>query len=182
MAVTAAQGDFEIQRVPFSPHLLAIDLGSTQRQIGTVTVSEAGQDPPVLDVVLDDFSSDNNNCGACGHVCGQGTTCQAGVCSGGACTPGDSCTAGFGICAEGTRTCDSSGAWTCSPINTPQPETCNGLDDNCDGQIDEGALCPAEQHCQLGQCQAPAVASAAAGQSTSVTGTDVLRHRRKPRR
>jgi hypothetical protein len=29
---------------------------------------------------LDAHGSDGNNCGACGHVCGVGTTCQSGVC------------------------------------------------------------------------------------------------------
>jgi hypothetical protein len=48
-----------------------------------------------------------------------------------------------GICAgTGTFVCDvSKTATTCSitkPGSTPTAETCNGLDDNCDGTIDEG--------------------------------------------
>lgn len=52
------------------------------------------------------------------------------------CTPGATCDTGLaGLCALGVF--DQS----CSCITTTQPganaETCNGLDDNCDGQIDE---------------------------------------------
>lgn len=55
---------------------------------------------------------------------------------------GDSCTVGMGICERvGQRICSSGGAGTeCSA--TPGPadptETCNTLDDNCNGQVDEG--------------------------------------------
>ncbi len=56
---------------------------------------------------------------------------------------GCSCTAGAmrscpqpGACAAGQQSCVS-GAWgTCSI--TPVPEACNGIDDNCDGAVDEG--------------------------------------------
>jgi hypothetical protein len=42
-----------------------------------------------------------------------------------------------GTCT-GTETCNgASSTWTCSAM-TPMPEICNGLDDNCSGQIDEG--------------------------------------------
>lgn len=36
----------------------------------------------------------------------------------------------------------------------PQAEVCNGLDDDKDGQIDEGASCPAGQSCVEGACSA----------------------------
>lgn len=42
-----------------------------------------------------------------------------------------------GICAEGKQTC-AEGKLSCVVVNQPQPEVCNGKDDNCDGQIDEG--------------------------------------------
>ena len=42
-----------------------------------------------------------------------------------------------GICAAGTMNCQS-GAAVCTQNVQPRPETCNLLDDDCDGQTDEG--------------------------------------------
>ena len=42
-----------------------------------------------------------------------------------------------GRCAAGTRTCVA-GGFQCVANLGPIPELCNGQDDNCDGQIDEG--------------------------------------------
>ena len=42
----------------------------------------------------------------------------------------------FGRC-KGTRTCTRSGLTECN-ASVPQEETCNGMDDNCNGQTDEG--------------------------------------------
>ena len=41
---------------------------------------------------------------------------------------------GYGEC-EGNRFCGPSGLTECSAL-TPKPEECNGLDDNCDGEVD----------------------------------------------
>jgi hypothetical protein len=59
-----------------------------------------------------------------------------------ACYTGPAGTAGVGICRNGTQTC-SAGAWgaTCSGQVTPRAETCNALDDDCDGVVDDG-VCP----------------------------------------
>jgi Cys-rich repeat protein len=51
--------------------------------------------------------------------------------------------------------CDAAGM--CVPVcDVPAPETCNGFDDDCDGQVDEetaGALlCPNGGMCANGQC------------------------------
>lgn len=50
---------------------------------------------------------------------------------GAACTTGQS-----GICSAGTRVCQS-GMLNCVRTNNPVAESCNGLDDNCDGATDE---------------------------------------------
>src|SRR6187397_193411 len=57
------------------------------------------------------------------------------VCAGA--TGGPCNTGGAGICAFGTVAC-SNGALVCVQNQQPQPEACNGIDDNCDGVADEG--------------------------------------------
>ncbi len=42
---------------------------------------------------------------------------------------------GVGICASGTRICADAG-WSPCDDTIPQPELCNGLDDDCDGMTD----------------------------------------------
>jgi MYXO-CTERM domain-containing protein len=57
-----------------------------------------------------------------------------------------------GICAAGLTQCTASGT-TCQELNPPATtETCNGVDDNCNGMVDEGAMCPVGQVCQMGVC------------------------------
>jgi MYXO-CTERM domain-containing protein len=57
-----------------------------------------------------------------------------------------------GICEAGITQCAGAGT-TCQELNPPAAtETCNGLDDNCNGQIDEGAPCPTDEVCLQGTC------------------------------
>ncbi len=42
------------------------------------------------------------------------------------------------LCAEGSFMCDASGGASCSDATGDSVETCNGVDDDCDGSIDEG--------------------------------------------
>jgi cysteine-rich repeat protein len=58
---------------------------------------------------------------------------------------GLTCRAGSGACsAQGALVCPSGGTALCDAVQLePTAETCNGLDDDCDGQIDQGAShCP----------------------------------------
>jgi hypothetical protein len=57
-----------------------------------------------------------------------------------------------GICAPGRIDCNVQGNTTCVPINAPQPSQCNGLDNDCDGKIDDGP-CPPLDVCWGAQCQ-----------------------------
>ncbi|MHB8873301.1 MAG: MopE-related protein, partial [Myxococcaceae bacterium] len=52
---------------------------------------------------------------------------------------GAACSTGLlGICAAGTNAC-TTGQLTCAQTLQPAAEVCNGRDDNCDGQVDEGS-------------------------------------------
>jgi hypothetical protein len=57
------------------------------------------------------------------------------------CVTGDTrpCGSNVGECQEGTETCDN-GTWSgvCAGEVGPALEVCNGLDDDCDGVIDDG--------------------------------------------
>ncbi|MBE2250508.1 MAG: hypothetical protein IAE78_13315 [Myxococcus sp.] len=49
------------------------------------------------------------------------------------------CTTDVGACVAGQRTCSLEGRWgACVGGVGPTSETCNGVDDDCDGEVDEG--------------------------------------------
>jgi MYXO-CTERM domain-containing protein len=72
------------------------------------------------------------------------------VCSG----SGEACDTGQpGVCAAGLTDCaDALGESECRPARAPSDEACNGLDDDCDGDTDEGDLCPEHELCVKARC------------------------------
>ncbi|MCC6336188.1 MAG: putative metal-binding motif-containing protein [Myxococcales bacterium] len=82
-----------------------------------------------------------------------------GVLDGGVANPDGTCTMGVGVCAMLGSTVCSAGTLSCTAVpGMSSAETCNTLDDDCDGQVDEAGagLCPATgQACTSGACQCP---------------------------
>jgi MYXO-CTERM domain-containing protein len=89
-------------------------------------------------------SKDSESCGDCGTRTRQcSATCGWG--SFGACAGPDpedgneACDTGkLGACAAGRVRCEE-GMRTCRALSEPVPETCSGVDDDCDGVVDDGA-------------------------------------------
>lgn len=84
-------------------------------------------------------------CRACkqkGETCSTGSECCSGLrCDGGRCilpcNEGAPCSTGKpGVCAAGTIQCDGLGNASCIQTHQPSPEVCDGLDNDCDGIVD----------------------------------------------
>ncbi len=91
----------------------------------------------------------NELCGEPSLTCPSGNTCSSCLClqiSPGLCSSGNtqSCVVSGqqGVCATGTQTCVvATGQFGVCIGPSPGTETCNNLDDDCDGQTDEGLSC-----------------------------------------
>ncbi len=78
-----------------------------------------------------DGSLDEN----CNGTVDEGCTCAVGTTM--------PCGTATGACNPGSQTCNSSGAWgACMGAIGPTPEVCNGVDDDCNGTVDDPGTCP----------------------------------------
>lgn len=70
------------------------------------------------------------------------------------CFPADTRHIGVGSCKAGTtKRCLPDGQWEeCLGYVTPTKEDCNGIDDNCDGLVDETHNCGSDSVCHDGKC------------------------------
>jgi len=81
-----------------------------------------------------DFQTDVSNCGGCGNVCGTGKANSLWTCAQASCQF-QGCTADY-YDRDGDLSCETA----CTFVSSQ--ESCNGIDDNCDGQVDEGVIAP----------------------------------------
>jgi hypothetical protein len=87
---------------------------------------------------------------------GAGTGGQSSCQAGQVCYEGPANTSGVGVCKTGKTACQGD-VVSCQGQVLPGAELCNGVDDNCDGQIDEGF---GTQICGVGECQVMSVSCA----------------------
>lgn len=149
---------------------IVCDIPSGLSFCNVVDVINPGNEPPeVCNGITDD----------CDVAIDEGLNCVAGctpdqkTCS----SPTDDCCDGFdndcdgatdedavtgqecgstdvGTCEYGVTVC-AAGQVTCNGEIGPGTELCNGIDDDCDGEADNDAICPGNTACVEGACRIP---------------------------
>ncbi len=75
----------------------------------------------------------------CDGTADEGCECAFGEARG--CYTGPPGTEGIGRCGPGRQVCEGDGWGPCEGSVLPDAERCNGIDDDCDGDVDEGCDC-----------------------------------------
>jgi hypothetical protein len=87
--------------------------------------------------ICDGFDND------CDGVVGNGSGCCVGVPQ--PCWGGTDEARNKGSCHDGAQFCVGGQYSLCMDQRLPRPELCNGLDDDCNGKVDDGAMCCSDQ-------------------------------------
>ena len=136
----------------YLPFVAALALSCASSTEPTGTGADAGRDPAegqvdggggtdaTADLERCDDGVDNDGDGAVDEGC----PCTVGATQD--CYDGSPEHAGVGSCTLGARTCvgngELGGIWgSCAGSGTPTEELCNGLDEDCDGVVDNGCAC-----------------------------------------
>lgn len=97
---------------------------------------------------VSDADSDGDGTPNCQDQCpSDATKTQVGACGCGVSesSVGQACTTGqLGVCSAGTKVC-AGGVVSCQAKLAPSAEVCDGLDNNCNGQSDEGLTVDGDQ-------------------------------------
>ncbi len=106
----------------------------------------------------------------CDGIADEGCACAEGEQR--PCYSGPGGTRNIGACKDGVQACDG-GAWgsVCAGQTLPTAEACNGKDDDCDGQVDEGLTQACSTACGTGS--ATCVAGAFSGCSAPAPEQEV---------
>ncbi len=139
--------------------------------------SDGDGDSDPLDPCGRPVCGDNELCGTDGRGDGFDNDCDgqvdedclcAAMVDSQSCFPGAPDRRNLGACSDGVQTCSEFGIWDfCVGAVTPVDEICNGMDDDCDGSVDEELPgCESSMTCPSGQGAAPL-------SSFSLIGTDI---------
>ena len=138
-----------------------------------LTVCRAGG---VLECEQTTFPATEERCDGLDNTCdGQIDVGPDGESLARTCYPGEARHRGVGVCVEGLQRCES-GEWasTCEGFVLPREERCNGLDDNCDGIVDNDPIDVG------GSCDTGLLGRCAAGTWACVEGARVCQPLHEP--
>lgn len=109
------------------------------QQVGNpCTTGQAGVCSPGTKACTNGMLVCNRNVNPSPEVCDNLDNDCNGSVDDGAATVGDACNTGLnGVCAAGTKVC-TGGTISCSQTTQSSPEVCDGLDNDCNGAVDNG--------------------------------------------